>query len=62
MALNSRGTSIKTNFSFDEQPQNGDFMQKLDFKTAIFGFYRGTLFDSMPEEVLNRKLAQYGLM
>ncbi|EMN00844.1 hypothetical protein LEP1GSC035_0092 [Leptospira noguchii str. 2007001578] len=22
----------------------------------------GTLFDSMPEEVLNRKLAQYGLM
>ncbi|EKR91850.1 hypothetical protein LEP1GSC005_3605 [Leptospira santarosai str. ST188] len=27
-------------FSFDDRPQNGDFMQKFEFKIVIFGFYR----------------------
>ncbi|EMO24461.1 hypothetical protein LEP1GSC168_3349 [Leptospira santarosai str. HAI134] len=30
----------KMNFSFNEQPQNSDFMQKFNFKISIFGFYR----------------------
>ncbi|EPE81773.1 transposase, IS116/IS110/IS902 family [Leptospira noguchii str. 1993005606] len=51
-----------------------EFYQRLYPKKSIIATSRkmievlysmirtGTLFDSMPEEVLNRKLAQYGLM
>ncbi|EMO85223.1 hypothetical protein LEP1GSC070_3527 [Leptospira santarosai str. AIM] len=30
----------KMNFSFDDRPQNGNFMQKFDFKISIYLYYR----------------------
>nr|EMN19917.1 hypothetical protein LEP1GSC063_2089 [Leptospira santarosai serovar Arenal str. MAVJ 401] len=38
-------------FSFGDWSQNGDFMQRFNFKIVVFGFYRGFLMINMRKKI-----------